>query len=225
MHDLFAVKDLPPPVPEDCAAREVRRLSAAREKKEKDATKTRRDRKVHEREALLRRHRHQWLEGLPKEESPSESVSEEESEDSDDDDAGSRYDTMTFLSHLLDVRSLQGPVGRGSTSRASRAASAPVEGKEERPEGRAYEGPSERRSVEPDVLPATSAAPRTHARSLRTSLVGGTVAQAQEVAAKAREDATRAQEEVAKTREDHAPLLARVKELEEDVALVSGQRD
>jgi BMFP domain-containing protein YqiC len=36
---------------------------------------------------------------------------------------------------------------------------------------------------------------------------------------------TKAQEEVAKAREDLAPLLARVKELEEDVALVSGQRD
>jgi hypothetical protein len=35
------------------------------------------------------------------------------------------------------VRSLQGPVGGGSTSQASRAASAPVEGKEEPAEGRA----------------------------------------------------------------------------------------
>jgi chromosome segregation ATPase len=35
----------------------------------------------------------------------------------------------------------------------------------------------------------------------------------------------RAREEVAKAREDLAPLLARVKELEEDVALVGGQRD
>jgi chromosome segregation ATPase len=43
--------------------------------------------------------------------------------------------------------------------------------------------------------------------------------------AKACEDATKAQEEAAKAREDHAPLLARVKELEKDVALVSGQRD
>jgi hypothetical protein len=40
--------------------------------------------------------------------------------------------------------------------------------------------------------------------------------------AKACEDATKAQEEAAKTREDHAPVLARVKVLEEDVALVSG---
>jgi chromosome segregation ATPase len=35
----------------------------------------------------------------------------------------------------------------------------------------------------------------------------------------------RAQEEAAKAHEDLAPLLARVKELEEDVALVDGQRD
>jgi chromosome segregation ATPase len=50
-------------------------------------------------------------------------------------------------------------------------------------------------------------------------------AQAWEVEAKAREDAARAREEAAKAREDLAPLLARVKELEEDVALVGGQRD
>jgi hypothetical protein len=40
-----------------------------------------------------------------------------------------------------------------------------------------------------------------------------------------REDEARAQEEGAKAHEDLAPLLARVKELEEDVALVSGQCD
>jgi hypothetical protein len=50
-------------------------------------------------------------------------------------------------------------------------------------------------------------------------------AQAQEAEAKAHEDAARAQEEVAKAREDLVPLLACVKELEEDVALVGGQRD
>jgi uncharacterized protein (DUF3084 family) len=49
--------------------------------------------------------------------------------------------------------------------------------------------------------------------------------QAREAEAKAREDAAKAQEEVAKAHEDLAPLLARVKELEEDVALVSDQRD
>jgi uncharacterized protein (DUF3084 family) len=49
--------------------------------------------------------------------------------------------------------------------------------------------------------------------------------QAQEAEAKACEDVARAREEGAKAREDLTPLLARVKELEEDVALVSGQRD
>jgi chromosome segregation ATPase len=49
--------------------------------------------------------------------------------------------------------------------------------------------------------------------------------QAQEAKAKAREDASRAREEAAKAREDLASLLARVKEFEEDVALVGGQRD
>jgi uncharacterized protein (DUF3084 family) len=50
-------------------------------------------------------------------------------------------------------------------------------------------------------------------------------AQAWEAKAKAREDVARAREEAAKAHEDLAPLLARVKELEEDVTLVSGQRD
>jgi hypothetical protein len=131
MQDLSVIKDSPPPVPEDHAAREVRHLSAAQEKKEKDAVKTWRGQKIHEREALLRRRRQQWLEGLPEEESPSETASEEESDDSDDNDVGSWYDTATFLMHLPDVRSLQGPVSEGSTSQASRAASAPVEGEEE----------------------------------------------------------------------------------------------
>jgi chromosome segregation ATPase len=49
--------------------------------------------------------------------------------------------------------------------------------------------------------------------------------QAREAEAKAREDVARAREEVAKAREDLVPLLARVKELEEDIALVGGQRD
>jgi hypothetical protein len=50
-------------------------------------------------------------------------------------------------------------------------------------------------------------------------------AQAREAKAKAREDVARAREEVAKAREDLASLLACVKKLEEDIALVSGQRD
>jgi hypothetical protein len=39
MQDLSAVKDLRPPVPEDHAAREARRISAAQKKGEKDAAK------------------------------------------------------------------------------------------------------------------------------------------------------------------------------------------
>jgi predicted nucleic acid-binding Zn-ribbon protein len=38
-------------------------------------------------------------------------------------------------------------------------------------------------------------------------------------------DATRAREEAAKAREDLAPLLVRVKELEEDITLVGSQHD
>jgi uncharacterized protein (DUF3084 family) len=48
--------------------------------------------------------------------------------------------------------------------------------------------------------------------------------QAWEAKVKAREDATKAREEVAKAHEDLVPLLACVKELKEDAALVSGQR-
>jgi hypothetical protein len=39
-----------------------------------------------------------------------------EKDDDDDDDVESWYDTVTALAHLPDVRSLQEPVGRGSTS-------------------------------------------------------------------------------------------------------------
>jgi hypothetical protein len=169
------VKDSPPSVLEDRAARQVRHLSVAQEKKEKDIVKTRCNKKICEHEVLLKRHHQQRLEGLPEEESSSKMASEEEDEDSDEDDAGSRYDTVTFLAHLPDVRSLQGPIGRGSTSQASRVALALVEGEEERAEGRAHEGPSERRSTEPGVPPTTSVAPRTRAWSPRTSSVGGPV--------------------------------------------------
>jgi uncharacterized protein (DUF3084 family) len=69
------------------------------------------------------------------------------------------------------------------------------------------------KSVEVDELRVIHAAVREEA------------AQAQEAKAMACEDVTRAQEEVAKACEDLAPLLARAKELEEDVTLVGGQRD
>jgi hypothetical protein len=74
--------------------------------------------------------------------------------------------------HLPEVRSLQGPVGGGSTSQASRAASAPIEGEEGPAGGGAREGPSEKGSAAPGVLPTMSVAPRPHVRSPRTSLVG-----------------------------------------------------
>jgi hypothetical protein len=60
---------------------------------------------------------------------------EEEEDDSEDDDAGSWYDTVNFLTHIPDVRSLQGLVSGGSTSQASRAASAPIKGEKERAGG------------------------------------------------------------------------------------------
>jgi hypothetical protein len=71
--------------------------------------KTWRNRKIHEREALLRRRHQQWIEGHPEEESPSKTVSGEESDDSSDNDARSRYDTATFLSHLHDVGPCRDP--------------------------------------------------------------------------------------------------------------------
>jgi hypothetical protein len=75
-----------------------------------------RNKKILEREVLIKRCRQQRLEGLPEEESPFETASEEEEDDSDDNDAGSRYDTMTFLTHLPNVWSLQGLIGGVSTS-------------------------------------------------------------------------------------------------------------
>jgi hypothetical protein len=159
------VKDSRPLVPEDRAAREVRRLSTAQKKKDKDATKKRQVRKALEREALNRHHRQQRLEGLPVEESPSEMASEDDDDDSDDSGAESRYDTVTFLAHLPNVRSLQGPIGGGSTSQALRLALALVEGEEKPAGGRAREGPSERGSAAPRVLPTMSVALRPRVQS------------------------------------------------------------
>jgi hypothetical protein len=175
MQDLSAVKDSRPPVPKDHVAREARRISVAQKKEEKDTVKKRQIRKALEREALTKRHRQQSLEGLPIEESPSEMASEEdEDEDSDDNDDESRYDTVTFLAHLPDVRPLLEPISGGSTSQASRAVSAPVEGEEELAEGRAREGPSERGSATPGVPQGLLVAPGLRVRSPRSSLSGGT---------------------------------------------------
>jgi hypothetical protein len=125
MQDLSAVKESWLPIPEDRAAREVRRLSTAQKKEEKDAAKKHQVKKTLEREALKKLRRQQSLEGLPIEESPFEMVSGED-EDSSDDDARSWYDTVTFLVHLPDVRPLLEPVGgrlprgRGKSRRLSR---------------------------------------------------------------------------------------------------------
>jgi hypothetical protein len=170
--DLSAVKESRSPVPEDRAAREARRLLAAQKKEEKDAAKKRPVRKALEREALNRRHRQQSLEGLPIEESPSEMVSGED-EDNSDDDVGLRYDTVTFLVHLPDVRPLLEPIDGGSTSQASREILAPVKGEGEPAEGRARAGPSERGSTSPGVPHGRSVALRPRARSPRALPIGG----------------------------------------------------
>jgi hypothetical protein len=83
-----------------------------------------------------------------------------EDEDSGNDDAGSRYNTVTFLAHLPDVRPLLEPIGGGSTSQASREVSTLVEGEGEPAEGRAREGPSERGSTSPGDPQGRSVAPR-----------------------------------------------------------------
>jgi hypothetical protein len=141
VQDLSAIKESRPPVLEDRAAQEARRLLAA-QKEEKDAAKKHQVEKTLECKALKKHRRQQSLDGLPLEESPSKTVSGED-EDSGDDDVGSRYDTATFLAHLLNVRSLLEPVG-GSTSQVSREVSAPIEGEGEPEEGRARVGPSAR---------------------------------------------------------------------------------
>jgi hypothetical protein len=74
VQDLSAVKESRPPVLEDQAAQEARRLSAAQKKEEKDVAKKCQVKKALEREALNKHRRQQSLEGLPIEESPSETV-------------------------------------------------------------------------------------------------------------------------------------------------------
>jgi hypothetical protein len=184
MQDLSAVKDSQLPVLEDRAAREARCISTAQKKEEQDTAKKHQIRKALECEALNKRRRQQSFKGLPIEESPSEMASgEDEDEDSGDDDAGSRCDTVTFLTHLLDVRPLLEPIGGGSTSQASRAVSAPVEGEEEPAEGRTREGPLERGSATLGVPQGMSMAPRPRVRSPRTSLSGGTATSTSEARA------------------------------------------
>jgi hypothetical protein len=60
---------------------------------------------------LKKRRRPQSFDGLPFEESPSEMVLGENDDDGDDDDALSRYDTVTCLADLPDVRPFWSPLG------------------------------------------------------------------------------------------------------------------
>jgi hypothetical protein len=114
VQDLSAVKETRPLVPEDRVAQETRHLLAAQKKDEKDAAKKRQVLKALEQETLKKRRRQQSLDGLPLEESPSETVSGED-DDSGNDNAWSWYDTVTSLAHLPNVRPLLEPIG-GSTS-------------------------------------------------------------------------------------------------------------
>jgi hypothetical protein len=109
------VKETRLPLLEDRVAREARHLLAAQKKEEKDTAKKRQVRKALEQEALKKRRCQQSLDGLPLEESPSETVSGENDDDGDDDDAWSWYDTATSLADLPDVRPFLEPIG-GSSS-------------------------------------------------------------------------------------------------------------
>jgi hypothetical protein len=73
-----------PPVLEDVAAREVRRLAVKEQKRKKDEAKRWARKKMVARDALEKRSRVQAREGLPLESSPSI----EDEEDDDDDDEG-----------------------------------------------------------------------------------------------------------------------------------------
>jgi ribosome biogenesis protein Tsr3 len=117
----------------------------AAQKEEKDAAKKCQVRKALEQEALKKRRRQQRLDGLPLEESPSKTVSGED-DDSGDDDAWSRYDTVTSLAHLPNVRPFLEPI-RGSTSQASREAPTLVEGEEELGDRRVGAGPAAREAA------------------------------------------------------------------------------
>jgi hypothetical protein len=80
------VKETRPPLLEDQPVRDARCLLASQQKKAKDAAKKRQIHKAKEREELKKRRRQQSLDGLPLEESPTETVSGENDDNSDRDD-------------------------------------------------------------------------------------------------------------------------------------------
>jgi hypothetical protein len=116
-------------------------------KEEKDAAKKHQVWKALEKEALKKRCHQQSLDELSLEESLSETVSGED-EYSGDDDAGLRYDTMTYLAHLPDVRPLVEPIG-GST----------IEGEGEPGERETGVGPSARGATSSGAPQEGSVAP------------------------------------------------------------------
>jgi hypothetical protein len=72
------VKHSEPPVPEDHEQRERNHLLAEEQKRKKDATKRKRNKNIHVRDALEKRHRQQARDRLPREESPSKLNSDDE---------------------------------------------------------------------------------------------------------------------------------------------------
>jgi hypothetical protein len=81
-----------------------------------------------------------------------------EDDDSDNDNAWSWYDTVTSLADLPDVRPFLNPIG-GSTSQASRAASAPVEREGELGGKETRAGPSMRGAASSGALQEGLVAP------------------------------------------------------------------
>jgi hypothetical protein len=136
------MKETRPPLPEDQPTREARRHLASQQKKVKDAAKKRQIRKAKEQEELKKCRRQQSLDGLPLEESPSETVSGKDDDDSDrDDDALSWYDAVTGLADLPNMHPFLETIG-GSTSQASGLAPVTIEVEEEPEEVEAGAGPS-----------------------------------------------------------------------------------
>jgi hypothetical protein len=75
-----------PPIPEDAADRNARRLAAERDKEKKDAEKARARERMRAREALKKRRRRQARDGLPLESSPDTLDDDDDDDDDDDED-------------------------------------------------------------------------------------------------------------------------------------------
>jgi hypothetical protein len=124
-----------------------------------------------------------------------------EDEDSDDDDAESRlpWHTSPMCGLFLE------PIG-GSTSQASREASAPVEGKGELGERRARAGPSARGATSSGAPQEGSMEPLPRAQAPRTQSAIGAVVAVSEARAPSTGVRTRGQLASAAQRSSDAPL-------------------